>query len=122
MEYAQQDPLIMVLLLAVELIVAVMSIMVMWTIYVRAGQPGWASIVPIYNIVILLKIAGRPAWWVLLLMIPLVNLVIYFMVCMDLAVAFDRGIGFAAGLFFLSFIFFPMLAFGEPDYVGPARR
>ena len=122
MEYAQQDPLIAVLILAVELIVAVMSIMVMWTIYDRAGQPGWASIVPIYNVIILLKIAGRPAWWFLLMMVPVVNLIVAFMLCMDLAVAFDRGIPFAAGLFLLPFIFYPLLAFGEPDYVGSARR
>ena len=122
MEYTQQDPLITILILAVELIVAVMSIMVMWTIYDRAGEPGWASIVPIYNVIILLKIAGRPAWWFLLMMIPVVNFIILFMICMDLAVAFDRGIPFAAGLFFLPFIFYPLLAFGEPDYVGPARR
>lgn len=122
MEFTQQDPLITILILAVELIVAVMSIMVMWSIYERAGQPGWASIVPIYNVIILLKIAGRPAWWFLLMMIPVVNFIILFMICMDLAVAFDRGIPFAAGLFFLPFIFYPLLAFGEPDYVGPARR
>jgi hypothetical protein len=122
MEFAQQDPLVIILLLAVELIVAVMSIMVMWTIYDRAGQPGWASLVPIYNMIILLKIAGRPAWWVLLMMVPLVNFIILFMICMDLAVAFDRGIPFAAGLFFVPFVFFPLLAFGEPDYVGPARH
>jgi hypothetical protein len=119
---AQQDPLIMILILAAELIVAIMSIMVMWTLYARAGQPGWASIVPIYNVVVLLRIAGRPAWWVLLLMIPVVNIIITFMLCMDLAVAFDKGVGFAAGLFFLGFIFFPILAFGEAEYVGPARH
>lgn len=122
MEFAQQDPLVGLLILVAQLIVAVMSIMVMWTIFTRAGQPGWASIVPIYNMIVLLKIAGRPAWWFLLMIIPVVNIIIAFMLCMDLAVAFDRGIPFAAGLFFIPFVFFPLLAFGEPDYVGPARH
>jgi Family of unknown function (DUF5684) len=122
MEFAQQDPLITILILAVELIAAVMSVMVMWTIYERAGQPGWASLVPIYNMIVLMNVAGRPAWWFLLMGIPIVNLVIWFMICMDLAVAFDRGIPFAAGLFLVPFVFFPLMAFGEPDYVGPARR
>lgn len=122
MEFGQQETLITMLLLVVELIAAAMSIMVMWTIYVRAGQPGWASIVPIYNMVVLMNIAGRPAWWFVLMLIPVVNFIIWFMVCMDLAVAFDRGIPFAAGLFFVPFIFFPIMAFGEPDYIGPAKH
>jgi len=122
MEFGQQETLITMLLLVVELIAAAMSIMVMWTIYVRAGQPGWASIVPVYNMVVLMNIAGRPAWWFVLMLIPVVNFIIWFMVCMDLAVAFDRGIPFAAGLFFVPFIFFPIMAFGEPDYVGPAKH
>jgi len=122
MEFGQQETLITMLLLVVELIAAAMSIMVMWTIYVRAGQPGWASIVPVYNMVVLMNIAGRPAWWFVLMLIPVVNFIIWFMVCMDLAVAFDRGIPFAAGLFFVPFIFFPIMAFGEKDYVGPAKH
>lgn len=122
MEFGQQETLTTMLLLVVELIAAAMSIMVMWTIYVRAGQPGWASIVPVYNMVVLMNIAGRPAWWFVLMLIPVVNFIIWFMVCMDLAVAFDRGIPFAAGLFFVPFIFFPIMAFGEPDYVGPAKH
>ena len=122
MEYAQQDPLIGLLMLVVQLIVAVMTIMVMWSLYERAGQPGWASLVPIYNLIILLKIAGRPVWWMLLMFIPIINLGVYFMICMDLAAAFNKSIGFAAGLFFLGFIFFPILAFGEADYVGAGRH
>jgi len=122
MEYSELDPLVMILILVVELIAAAMSIMVMWTIYVRAGKPGWASIVPVYNMIVLLEIAGRPALWFFLMMIPVVNLAIWFMICMDLAVAFDRGIPFAAGLFLVPVVFFPLIAFGEPDYVGPAKH
>lgn len=114
--FAQQDSLAAIFILVAELIVAVMAIMATWVVYEKAGQPGWASIVPIYNMLVLLRIAGRPAWWLLLLMVPVVNVFVTMMLCMDLAVAFNKGIGFAAGLFFLSFIFFPILAFGDAEY------
>lgn len=90
--------------------------------FTKANQPGWAILIPIYNFYILLKIAGRPGWWLLLFLIPLVNLVICFMVALDIAKSFGKGTGFGLGLFFLSFIFYPILGFGSAAYQGaPAR-
>ncbi len=90
----------------------------MWAAFAKAGKPGWAAIVPIYNIVVLCEIAGKPAWWVLLCLLPCVNIVVLFLIFMNVAKAFGRDIGTALGLFFLGFIFWPILGFGEAQYRG----
>jgi len=91
-----------------------------WKVFTKAGQPGWAAIVPIYNVYIWTKIVGRPWWFTLLVFIPLVNIVISIILCSDLAKSFGRGIGFTLGLIFLVFIFIPVLGFGSDKYIGPA--
>ena len=91
----------------------------MWKIYTKAGKPGWAAIVPLYNLIVLLEIAGKPLWWIVLLCIPLVNFVVLIMVMVALAKSFGKDTGYAIGLIFLGIIFFPMLAFGDAVYVGP---
>ena len=88
----------------------------------KAGQPGWACIVPIYNIYILLRIAGRPGWWLILYLIPLVSIVVAVIVAIDIAKAFGKGTGFGLGLAFLGFIFFPILAFGDAKYGGGSAK
>jgi len=98
----------------------VVMIAAMWRLYTKAGEPGWAAIIPIYNIIVLLKIIGRPAWWVVLLFIPLVNLVITIMMYDGLAKSFGKGTGFTIGLIFLGPIFLLILGFGSARYVGPA--
>lgn len=98
------------------LAVALLMIIGMWKVFTKAGEPGWAAIVPIYNFIVLLKIAGKPAWWILLMLIPVVNFVV--LIIMDIAIAknFGKGGGFAAGLILLAPIFFPILGFGDAKY------
>lgn len=103
----------------ISLVIAVFYIAATWRIYAKAGQPGWAAIIPIYSTIVLLKVSGRPAWWFILLLIPLVNIVIGILVLLDLAKSFGRGVGFGLGLVFLSLIFIPILGFGGSQYVGP---
>tara|TARA_R110000744_G_C19340466_1_gene559406 strand:- start:1621 stop:2013 length:393 start_codon:yes stop_codon:yes gene_type:complete len=91
-----------------------------WKMFAKAGQPGWAAIVPIYNAYIMCKIAGRPGWWVVLLLIPYLNLIFWIIVMLDLAKSFGKSIGFAVGMILLSFIFIPILGFGDAEYQGPA--
>jgi hypothetical protein len=107
-------------LLIVGFVLAVVVMAAMWRVFAKAGQPGWAAIVPIYSTVVLLQIVGRPLWWLILFFIPVVNIVIGIVVCADLARSFGKGPGFAVGLLLLSFIFFPILAFGDARYLGPA--
>jgi len=110
-------------MMIVFLVIAVVVIIGFWKVFVKAGQPGWASIIPIYNAYILLKIAGRPGWWLLLFLIPLVNIVIALLVAMDVAKAFGQSAVFGVVLLFLlGGIGYLVLGFGNYRYVGPAGR
>jgi Family of unknown function (DUF5684) len=102
------------------LLVALLIIVAMWKVFTKAGQPGWASIIPIYNLYIWCKIVGRPWWWILLMLIPFVNFIIAIILCIDLAKSFGKGVGFGLGLALLGFIFWPILGFGSAQYQGPA--
>lgn len=106
--------------LLVELAIFALFIASGWKIFEKAGKPGWAAIIPIYNIIVLLEIIGRPIWWIILMFIPLVNIVIFIIVSIDLSKSFGRGTLFGLGLCFLSFIFYPILGFGSDTFRGPA--
>lgn len=102
----------------VEVLVLVLLIAGMWKVFQKAGKPGWAAIIPIYNIIVLLQITGKPIWWLVLYFIPLVNVVVLVLVCIALARRFGKGVAFAIGLALLPFIFYPILGFGDATYGG----
>lgn len=104
----------------VSLVIAGLVIAGGWKVFAKAGQPGWAFIIPIYNVIVLLRIVGRPLWWIVLLLIPFVNFIVAILVYIDLAKSFGKGVGFALGLIFLGPIFIAILGFGSAQYVGPA--
>lgn len=91
----------------------------MWKLFTKAGKPGWAAIVPIYNVIVLLEIVGRPIWWLVLLFVPFVNIVVAILLALDTAKVYGKGVGTALLLIFLPFIGYPLLAFGDASYVGP---
>ncbi len=93
----------------------------MWRVFSKAGQPGWGVLIPIYNAYLACKVAGRPGWWVILLLIPVVNIIVGVILHVDIARNFGKGIGFALGLIFLGCIFYPILGFGSAQYQGRAR-
>ncbi len=93
-----------------------------WTIFKKAGKPGWACIIPFYNIIVLLQIVGKPWWWLLLMLIPIVNIVFAIWMLNLLSKSFGQGVGFTIGLLLLSVIFLPILAFGSYTYAGPAGK
>ena len=103
-------------LMLVWLAVTILLIVSLWKIFTKAGQPGWASIIPIYNIIVLLQIAGKPVWWIILLLIPLVNLIVGIITIVALAGKFGKGVGYAIGMIILPIIFYPILAFGSARY------
>jgi hypothetical protein len=102
----------------VYLVILIFMIITMWKIYSKAGEPGWACIVPFYNAIVYFKITDRPWWWLILLFIPFVNFVIMIIMYFDMAKSFGHGVGFGFGLLFLGIIFFPILAFGSSTYTG----
>ncbi len=101
--------------------VLVLMIISMWKIYVKAGQPGWASIIPIYNIIVWLQMINKPLWWIVLLFIPFVNFIVIIMMYHELSKVFGKGVGYTIGMIFLGIIFLPMLAFGSAVYTKPMQ-
>ena len=87
-----------------------------WKIFTKAGRPGWAAIIPFYNAYTYCKVAKRPGWWFILVLIPIVGFVIHLIVSIDMARAFKKGTGFGIGLWILPFIFGIILGFGSASY------
>jgi len=97
-----------------------MMIAALWKVFSKAGQPGWACLIPFYNAYIMLLIAGKPGWWLVLYFVPVANIVIGVLTLLGLAKAFGKGGGFVVGLIFLPIIFYPILGFGSATYTKPA--
>lgn len=115
-EVAQINPAVATAIMVAYLAIIVLLVAAMWKVFTKAGEPGWAAIIPIYNLYVLCKVAGKPGWWVLLMFVPFVNFVIMVLVVLGLAQKFGKGAGFALGLMFLSPIFYPILAWGDARY------
>ena len=108
------------LVMLIWLAILVVIIAGMWKMFEKANQPGWGAIIPIYNTILMIKIAGKPVWWIILLLIPLVNFIISIILYVALAQVFGKGVGFAIGILLLPFVFLPMLGFGSAQYKGGA--
>ena len=102
------------------LAIIVFQIAAWWKVFEKAGKPGWAAIVPIYNIYVLIQIGGKPGWWIILCLIPIVNIIVILLVMLGVANNFGKGTLFGIGLFLLGVIFFPILGFGDDRYGGAA--
>jgi hypothetical protein len=125
--------ILLAIYIVVILAIYVVAVIGLWKMYVKAGRPGWAAIVPVYNWWVWVEIIGRPRWWfwaflayVLLSWVPIVNIilgimmfVLFLMGCLDMAKCFGKGTGTGIGLWLLSFVFAPILGFGDAQYIGP---
>ncbi len=89
-----------------------------WIIFTKAGESGWKCLIPIYNLIIILKISKKPIWWIILMFIPFVNFGAIIMINLALSGSFGKGTGFGVGLTLLPFVFAPLLAFGDAEYVS----
>lgn len=100
------------------LAIIVVIIAGVWKTFEKAGQPGWAVIVPVYNYYIMTQIAKKPGYWTIFLLIPYVNIVFLILINLEIAKLFNKSTGFGIGLTFLSFIFYPMLGFSDATYMS----
>lgn len=100
-------------------IICILTIIAFWKMFEKAGEAGWKSIIPFYNLYVELEIAGMSGWLFLLYLIPIVNIVLQIIVCVNIAKAYGKGTGYALGLIFLNTIFTLILGFGDAKYVGP---
>lgn len=113
------DPKQMIVPGILGLVICIISLIALAKVFKKAGRPGWAVIVPIYNLYVLFDIAWGKGIMFLLMLIPVVNFVIMIMLYVKLAKAFGKSGGFAAGLIFLNLIFVCILGFGSAQYIGP---
>ncbi len=109
--------------IVIAAVAAVIGIIAFWRVFKKAGQPGWAAIIPIYNTYIILKIVGRPAWWLLLYLIPFVNLIVSIVVSIDMAKVFGKSTAFGVfGLWLFSVFGYLILGYGDATYKGAIER
>lgn len=110
--------------LVIGLAVVIFMIAALWKVFTKAGQPGWAAIIPFYNVYVLCKVAGRPGWWLVLFILPIVNIIFSIIVSLDVAKAFGKSGAFGFFLLWLlGFIGYPILGFGSATYQGaPVQR
>ena len=106
--------------LIIWLAVIVLVIAGLWKTFEKAGKPGWAAIVPIYNLIVLAEIGGKPGWWGLLCLIPCIGIVIEILIFMEVAKRFGQDAVYGVLLFLFPFIMFPILGFGSARYNAAA--
>lgn len=112
---------ILMVYFVIALVIAVISLVGMWKVFVKAGKPGWGAIIPIYNMYCLFEMSFGTGWLFLLTFVPCVNVVILIIMWIKLAMAFGKGAAFGVGIILFPFIFLPMLGFGDAQFIGPNR-
>jgi hypothetical protein len=104
----------------VSLAIILVLVVANWKLFTKANQPGWACLIPVYNIYVWTQIVGRPAWWIILLFVPIVNFIVAIILCIDMAKSFGKDALYGIGIAILGIILIPMLAFGSATYQGPS--
>jgi len=117
-------PILITMIIAIiYLAIVILCIASMWTLFQKAGKPGWACIVPIYSNIVMLEIIGKPIWWILMYFIPLVNIYFLIKTIVLFVKAYGKSTGYAIGCIFLPFVFYPMLAFSaDTQYMGAGEN
>lgn len=120
--YAAAATGVLLVYTVIVLAIAIISLVGMWKIFVKAGKPGWGAIVPFYNTYCLFEMSFGTGWLFLLTFVPCVNAVILIIMWIKLAQAFGKGAAFGVGILFFPFIFLPMLGFGDAQFIGASRN
>jgi hypothetical protein len=115
-------PMIIVWILIFAIHMRVIRWASLWFLFQKAGEPGWAAIIPVYNILIAIKIAGKPWWYILMLLIPIVNIVMAILILHGISKSFGKGGWYTVGLIFLRTIFLAILGFGKSQYTGDKSK
>ena len=111
-----------IVILLIYIAVLVVVIAGIWKAFEKAGHPGWGAIVPFYNIYIMTQIAKKPGWWVILFFVPIVSIIIMIILSIEIAKNYGKDTGFGIGLALLGFVFWPILGFGDAQYVGAEKQ
>jgi hypothetical protein len=90
-------------------------------VFAKSGKRWWVALVPVLNLFVLMRVARRPWWWALVLFVPLVDVAVWTVVCLDVAEGFGHGIPLAVGLVFVPLVFATWLWLGPSAFAGPVR-
>ena len=118
------------IILIIILIAALVVYMIgLWKVFKKAGKAGWEAIVPFYNNLVLVEIAGLGWWYALILILSSIYspddyngivivfslgfIVANFFVCYNLSKKFHKDLGFAFLMFFFPVIMFPLIGFSN---------
>jgi hypothetical protein len=99
-----------------EIIWIILVIAGLWKTFIKADRPGWGAIIPFYNTYLMIKVAGRPGWWLILFFIPFVNIIMWLVVALGISDNFGHGAGFGILLWLFAPIMFLVLGFGSSQY------
>jgi len=105
-------------ILITYVLVILLIIVARWRMFEKAGEPGWATLIPIYGTIVMLRIIGKPTWWFIMFLIPFVNFIYLIWAINLLSKSFGKDEGFTVGMIFLPFVFYPILGFGGAQYMG----
>lgn len=101
------------------LIFAIVILVAMWKLFAKAGKPGWAAIIPIYNYYVLFDIVYGNGIKFLLLLVPFLNIAVSIGLYIRMAQVYGKSVGFGIGMLFFPYVCLPILAFGNSAYQGP---
>lgn len=107
-----------ILIIAVSAIILLLTLIGQWKTFSKARQPGWACLVPIYNIIVMLKMTSMSISRLFFYLIPGLNIYMIFILPIKVAKSFNKSAGYGMGLLFLPFIYYPILGFGKAEYMG----
>lgn len=105
--------------IAVWITVYLLLVIANWQIFQKAGEAGWKSLIPIWNLYIFFKITWGNGWFFLLMCIPYVGWIFYVIAEYHLCRAFGKGALFFLGMLFLPNLFTLILGFGSATYHRP---
>ncbi|MES2139495.1 MAG: S26 family signal peptidase [Bacteroidota bacterium] len=100
---------------------SITTIIGLWKLFSLAGVDGWKALIPFYNFIVWLKLIKKPWWWIFLIITPGVNFLMFGIMSLLLAKAFNkRSFQDKAIAFLFGFIYLPYIAFQkDARYVGP---
>ncbi|MCK5823392.1 MAG: signal peptidase I [Bacteroidales bacterium] len=105
-------------IITISVLIIAFKIITMWFLFEKGGEAGWISFIPIYNTITIIRIAGKPWWWIFFLLIPIVQIIFLVLIYDGLSNSFGKTSGFTVGLFFLTIIFMAIIAFDKSKFEG----
>ena len=87
-----------------------------WGIFEKAGEPGWKTLVPFYNLYVWLQIIEKPLWWYIFLLVPFLNVFMVMLMIVEFAKGFEKNALWEQGVAVIfPFVYLPYLGFSDKE-------